>query len=79
MNIVVKKINDISTQVTVNARYVFSSNVTDANGRHYSNTWSFNTGDCKEVTVTNATKGIPPTRTICPTYKAENTILDALE
>jgi len=79
MNIVVKKITDNSTQVIVNARYVFTSNGTDANGRNYSNTWSFNTGECKEVAVSNATKGTPPIRTICPTYKAENAILEALE
>jgi len=79
MNIVVKKINESSTQVIVNARYVFSSSVTDANSRNYSNTWSFNTGSCKEVAVTNATRGTPPTRTICPTYMAENAILNALE
>lgn len=79
MNIVVKRINDNSTQVIVNARYIFSSNVIDLNGRNYSNTWSFSTGDCKEVAVTNAVIGTPPTRTICPTYKAENAILSALE
>ena len=79
MNIVVKKINDNSTQVIVNARYVFSSSVFDVNGRNHSNTWSFNTGGCKEVAITNATVGTPPTRTICPTYKAENAILSALE
>jgi len=79
MNIVVKKINDNSTQVIVNARYVFSSNVIDVNGRNHSDTWSFNTGGCKEVVITNATVGTPPTRTICPTYKAENAILSALE
>lgn len=79
MNIVVKQIDENSTQVTVNARYVFSSNVTDANGRNYNNTWSFNTGSCNDVTVSNATKGTPPTRKMCPTYKAENAILNALE
>jgi hypothetical protein len=79
MNIVIKKITDSSTQVIVNARYVFSSVVIDAKGRTQSNTWSFNTGSCQEVAVTNVTKGTQPTRTICPTYKAENAILNALE
>lgn len=79
MNIVVRSIDENSTQVTVNARYVFSSHTTDANNRNYSNTWNFNTGVCDEVTVSNATQGTPPTRKICPTYKAENAILKALE
>jgi hypothetical protein len=79
MNIVVKKIDDSNTRVVVNARYVFSTNATDANGRSYNNTWSFNTGGCSEIMVSNASKGTQPTRTLCPTYKAENAILSALE
>jgi hypothetical protein len=79
MNIVVKNIDNSNTQVIVNARYVFSSNVTDAEGRNHRNIWSFNTGSCQEVVITHATKGTPPTRTICPTYEAENAIINALE
>ncbi|PJA96227.1 MAG: hypothetical protein CO129_07620 [Ignavibacteriales bacterium CG_4_9_14_3_um_filter_34_10] len=79
MNIVVKKIDDNNTRVVVNARYVFSTNATDANGRSYNNTWNFNTGGCSEIMVSNASKGTQPTRTLCPTYKAENAILSALE
>jgi len=79
MNIVVKKIDDNNTRVVVNARYVFSTNSTDANGRSYNNTWSFNTGGCSEIMIANASKGTQPTRTLCPTYKAENAILSALE
>lgn len=79
MNIVVKKIDETNTKVVVNARYVFSTNITDADGRSYNNTWSFNTGGCSEIMVSNASKGTQPTRTLCPTYKAENAILNALE
>lgn len=79
MNIVVKKIDDNHTKVTVNARYVFSTNIVDANGRNFSNSWSFNTGGCSEIVVSNASKGTQPTRTLCPTYKAENAILSVLE
>jgi len=78
MNIVVNRINESSTQVIVNARYVFSISAVDANGRTQNNTWSFNTGECEELRISNATKGTPPTRTLCPTYKAENAILQAL-
>lgn len=79
MNIVVRKISETSTQAVVNARYVFSTNSVDAQGMSYNNTWSFNTGSCQEILISNATKGTPPTRTICPTYKAEDAILKALE
>jgi len=80
MNIVVKKISENSSQVIINARYVYSSDFTDTNGRSINNdTWVFNTGECKEVFVSNPTKGTPPSRTICPTYKAENAILNALK
>jgi len=79
MNIVVKKVDDTHTKVTVNARYVFTTDYVDANGRHLGDTWSFNTGGCSEIAVSNASKGTQPTRTICPTYKAENAILSALE
>ena len=79
MNIVVKKVDDNHTKVTVNARYVFTTDYVDANGRHFGDTWSFNTGGCSEIAVSNASKGTQPTRTICPTYKAENAILSALE
>jgi len=79
MNIVVKKIDDNNTRVVVNARYVFSTAITDAEGRSFNNTWSFKTGGCSEVKVSNASKGTQPTRTLCPTYKAENAILSALE
>ena len=70
MNIVVVKIDSAKTKVVVNARYIFSDDTT---------TWSFNSGSCAEVMVANPANGTPPTRTICPTYKAENAILDALE
>lgn len=79
MNIFVKKINESSSQVVINARYVFSSGGVDANGRTYKNIWSFNTGSCQEIRVLNSVQGLPPTRKLCPTYKVENAILRALE
>jgi|JYMV01.1.fsa_nt_gi hypothetical protein len=69
MNIVVSKISDTSTSVMVNARYIFSG---------AGNKWSFDTGNCDTITVYNSVSGIPPNRTICPTYKAENSIINAL-
>ena len=79
MNIVVKEIDSTHSIVTVNAKYVFETEVVDENGRSYSNAWSFNSGNCDEVAPTNPVKGTPPTRTICPTYKAEESVLKAIE
>ena len=79
MDVLVKKIDDNHTKVTVNARYVFSSHGKDAYGNIFSNTWSFNTDECSEVAVSSRANGTPPTITMCPTYKAENAILSALE
>jgi hypothetical protein len=69
MNIVVSKISDTSTSVIVNARYIYSA---------AGNMWVFDTGNCDTVTAKNPAFGIPPNRTICPTYKAENSIINAL-
>lgn len=78
MNIVVKEVDDNSTKIVINARYVFTAYVIDQNGAEYSNSWMFNSGNCGEIAVSNRIEGTPPTRMLCPTYKAEKTILDAI-
>jgi hypothetical protein len=80
MNIVVRKVDESNTKVTVNAKYVYSVDVSNANGVTIgSNTWSFESGRCDEKNVPNAMQGTPPTRKICPTYEAEKSILNSLE
>jgi len=75
MNIVVSKINENKTKVTVNARYIFNVPATNNSNAL---TWSFDSGNCGTIRV-NAISGTSPERTICPTYKAENDILKSLE
>lgn len=76
MNIVVAETDNQKTKVIVNARYVFTTpNTKNALG----NTWVFDSGSCDRVRVHNAAMGIQDTRTLCPTYKAEETIINALK
>lgn len=70
MNIVVIKVSDNESRVIVNARYVFTTP---------SHTWSFDTGNCDTIFASSPPMGTGRERTICPTYKAENAILDALK
>ena len=70
MNIVVLKISEEETRVNVNARYIFSS-------QH--DTWAFNTGSYDTIMVTNPAAGTEPQRTLCPTHKAEEAVLNALD
>ena len=79
MNIVVKDVDSTHSRVTVNAKYVFTAEQVLETGQRYSNTWSFSSGSCDEVTPANRTPGTPPTRTLCPTYKAEKSVLEAIE
>jgi len=79
MNIVVNEIDSTNSKITVNAKYVFTAEQILESGQSYTNTWSFNSGSCDEIAPANATKGTPPTRTICPTYLAEESILQAIE
>jgi hypothetical protein len=80
MNIVVTSISDTESFVRVSARYVFT---TPSASTQYavvpSHTWSFDTGNCSSIVVSNAASGTGNTRTICPTYKAENAIINALK
>jgi len=86
MQIVVKKKNEIATQVIVNAKYVFTINqkiLTNSGSNLYyayvPETWSFNSGNCGETIMAFPEDGTAPNRIICPTYKAENAILNALK
>ena len=58
------------TEVNVNIQYVF-----EASNIFFHNTWKFATGNCSTLEVGGKTSGTEKTRTICPTYKAENEIL----
>lgn len=78
MNIVLTKVNNAQTKITITARYIFSISHQIQQGV-YNQTWNFDTGNCQSKNIGNPTKGTPSTRTICPTYKAENTILNAIE
>ena len=77
MNIVVTEMNKGKTKIRVNARYIFNTMV--KSGRQL--TWSFDTGGCDTIKLSNlvATPGTGNYRTICPTYKAENTIIETIE
>jgi len=75
MNIVVSKITDDKTQIQVNARYIYATPP-----RQYAvpMTWSFDTGRCTTMRTSNPARGTDPERTMCPTYKAENAIINAV-
>jgi hypothetical protein len=76
MNIVVMAIDENRTRVQVNARYIFSAPpVQNVPGT----VWSFDTGSCGTSQVFNPVQGTGNTRTICPTYKAEEAVLSALK
>ena len=76
MNIVVLPEGDDKTTVTVNARYIFKI---PPKQQVPGQTWTFDSGSCSTVFVPMPAAGTPPTRTICPTYKAEQAIMDALK
>lgn len=82
MNIVVRRLSDTTTSVRVNARYVFTvdfyTQLPQIN--KYSHSWIFNTGECSEKLLPEYLRvpGTSETRTICPTYAAEEEILEAL-
>lgn len=78
MNIVVSQIDSSHTKVTVNARYIFTA-IAVYDNRNYTNTWSFDSGNCGTINVSLPTRGTQPQRTICPTYKAESEVLKAIE
>jgi hypothetical protein len=80
MNIVVRDLGDGTSQVTVNARYVFSASFPASTYVPAENlTWSFESGRCATLEVMNRSPGTPPTRTLCPTYKAERAIISATQ
>lgn len=80
MNIVVTEISNNESSVKVNARYIFS---TPTKRSQYTvvpgTTWSFDTGNCNTSAVSNPSSGTGKTRTICPTYKAERAIINAIK
>jgi hypothetical protein len=68
-NIIVERLSDNETRVTVNNRYVFTSPP---------HTWSFNSGGYDTQTVQQA-GGSRAHRTMMPTYKAEQMVLSAFD
>ena len=69
MNIVVQAIDDNSTKISVNARYIFNVSGQFAE----SGTWSFDTSGSATRIISNEE------RKMIPTFKAEKTILDTLD
>lgn len=80
MNIVVTEISENESSIKVNARYIFT---TPTQRSQYAvvpgTTWSFDTGNCNTSAVSNPSSGTGNTRTICPKYKAENAIINAVK
>jgi len=87
MNITVTELAPDRTQVRVNTRYIFSATSQQLVYQPYvgpvrvpvTDTWAFDTGGSATKRVGNPTAGTIPTRTMRPTHKAENTILEAIE
>lgn len=76
MNIVVSPLSPHTTQVTIKARYIFKI---PPNDRFPAETWVFDSGTCSTTpSCEHAPEKGPRTRTLCPTYKAERAILEAL-
>ena len=82
MNIVVTEVSKNKSTIKVNARYIFTlpaqmSQYTVVPGT----TWIFDTGNCNTSVVSNSgtASGTSKARTICPTYKAENAVINALK
>ncbi|HYX05910.1 MAG TPA: hypothetical protein VE912_04175 [Bacteroidales bacterium] len=70
MNITAKKISDNKTRVRVNAKYVLSDNL--------GHTWNFESGSSASQKMQN-TIAKNKIRKCYPTYKAENSILNAVQ
>lgn len=70
MNLTIQEVDEESSRITVNARYLFEADA---------NTWSFETNSYADIEVVNASEGTPPTRRCVPTYEAEREILDGVQ
>jgi len=79
MNVFLKPTSENRTEVVVKARYVVTSRVVDPNVGLVEDTWAFNSGGSDTVAVRNPTRGTEAARTLRPTYKAENSLLAAVE
>lgn len=71
MNIFVMKISENKTKVNIHARYIINMGG--------STTHVIESGGYKTFKAPYSPDGISPYRTICPTYKAENAIIEALK
>lgn len=80
MSVIVNEQSATETLVTVKTRYVFTASAFDPDTTvSFKNTWTFSSGESSTITVTKATEGTPPKRTLRPTDKAEMAILAALD
>lgn len=83
MNLRVRRLSSARSEVTVNARYIFSTPAMVFGTGIYAQrvppvTWSFDSGSSDTNTVPNPVAGTPNTRTCVPTGRAEREILNAL-
>ena len=76
INIAVTDLGKNRTKIEVHVRYILavpmSQNIRET-------IWAFDTGHCSTKTIGNRVSGTPATRTICPTYAIEKSILAALK
>lgn len=76
MNVVVKAVDSGTTQVRVNARYVFS---TLARADVPAQSWVFDSGGQATIMVSGKASGTIPSRTCRPTHEIETKLLDAID
>lgn len=84
MNLRVRRMDALHTEVTVNARYLFSTPASVVGSGRYAqtipaNNWVFDSRSQATVSVTNAMDGTNNTRTCQPTGLAEREILQAVQ
>jgi hypothetical protein len=70
MNIHVTRISAQKTKVNIHARYILD---------YDNDAYTFETGGYTKFKVYNAAEGTSQYRVFCPTYKAENAIIEALK
>ena len=78
MNVSVYRMAETVTRIRVNARYILTSTYMGGD-KPIINTWTFDSGSSASIPVNNPTRGITPTKTCRPTYRAESDILDAVK
>jgi hypothetical protein len=72
MNISIRSMSSGSTNVRVNARYIWLNGINTP----LTTTFNFDTGGSATAFINNPTPGTIPTRTCLPTYYAESSVID---